>query len=286
MLTVTKMSFLSGRQRHLGRFDAEVGEALVHVEGPQRLEVALQRLAGVAVVLADEGQPVRHLQLRTARGCRRPRSCWLPTMLICRIRARSPSVILMAILTLLSGRSSTSVVTRRRVLALAEVLVGQGLLDFVQDGPVEDASRTSGRSWTATRCRSSVLMSLLPVMREALDGRPFRHRDHQGAVVPAELDVLEEPGGVDRAHGLLGALLVELVADVQRQVIEDGALRDALQALDADVADRERILGRPGAQQAAAGRSAEYAATRAAGSRQREAGVEPRNQPSSREMSL
>ena len=79
---------------------------------------------------------------------------------------------------------------------------------------------------------------------EALDRWPLEHRDDQRAAVAAQLDVAEEAGGVQRAQRFLDAALVEPVADVDRQVVEDRALGDALQPLDADVADGELAGGR------------------------------------------
>ena len=51
----------------------------------------------------------------------------------------------------------------------------------------------------------------------------------------------KKPGVVHRAQRFGDASLIELVADVDRQVVVDRAFGDALQALDADVADREGL---------------------------------------------
>ena len=75
--------------------------------------------------------------------------------------------------------------------------------------------------------------------REAFDRGPFEHGDDQRAAVATHLDVAEKTRGVQRAQRLGDAALVEPVADVHRQVVEDRAFGDALQAFDADVADGE-----------------------------------------------
>ena len=61
--TVMKMSSFSGAIATCVDSTCEVRVAAVHVVRAQLLEVALQRLARVAVVLLVPGQPVRRLQL-------------------------------------------------------------------------------------------------------------------------------------------------------------------------------------------------------------------------------
>ena len=56
--------------------------------------------------------------------------------------------------------------------------------------------------------------------------------------------VAEEAGGIDGLQGLVDAAAVEPVADVDGQVIEHRAFRDALQSFNADVADGEGGSGR------------------------------------------
>jgi hypothetical protein len=65
------------------------------------------------------------------------------------------------------------------------------------------------------------------------------HHDEHAGVLTAQLDVLEEPGGVERAQRFADALRTHPVADVHRQLIENRALGDALQAFDADGGDSE-----------------------------------------------
>ena len=54
---------LLGRDGHLRGFDFEVRVAAIHVEGAQLFQVALQRLARIAIVLLVERQQVRRLEL-------------------------------------------------------------------------------------------------------------------------------------------------------------------------------------------------------------------------------
>ena len=94
-------------------------------------------------------------------------------------------------------------------------------------------------SWV-TRSR----LSLLKVSPSAspISFRPLSRSSDFRSLLPTRVmaHVLEEAGLVQRAHGLAGAGLVEGVAALDRQVGEDRAGADALQAFDADVADRER----------------------------------------------
>jgi hypothetical protein len=76
---------------------------------------------------------------------------------------------------------------------------------------------------------------------EALDRRPFQHRDDQHGAVAPQFDVAKESGRVQRLHRLAEAPHVQRVADVHRQIVEDGAFGDALQAFDTNVADDEAV---------------------------------------------
>ena len=65
--------------------------------------------------------------------------------------------------------------------------------------------------------RSSVLISLLPLIVEGADGRPLLHDHHQRRFIAAQLDVAKEAGVVECAQRLADALCIERVADVHGQ---------------------------------------------------------------------
>src|SRR3546814_4633138 len=84
--------------------------------------------------------------------------------------------------------------------------------------------------WSSDVCSSD--------LRRALD-----HVHHQDVALAAHGHVLEEAGLVQRADRLPDVGLVDAVAALDRQVGEHGARADALQAVDADVADGEAAVG-------------------------------------------
>ncbi len=89
-------------------------------------------------------------------------------------------------------------------------------------------------------------MSLLPVIvKLSIDGRS---RTATTSVPPSRRSSTsrKKPGAVQGAQRFLDAALIDAVADVHRQVVEDRAFRDALQPLDADVADGELSAHRLG----------------------------------------
>ena len=82
-------------------------------------------------------------------------------------------------------------------------------------------------------------MSLLPVIvKLSIDGRSSTATT---SVPPSRRSSTsrKKPVAYSARSGFLDAALVEPVADVDRQVVVDRAFGDALQALDADVADGE-----------------------------------------------
>src|SRR5262249_53492363 len=76
---------------------------------------------------------------------------------------------------------------------------------------------------------------------EALDRGTFEHGNDERAAVATQFDVAEKPGRVHRTHRLGNLPVIERVADVDGQVVEDRAFGDALQAFDANVTDREAV---------------------------------------------
>ena len=72
---------------------------------------------------------------------------------------------------------------------------------------------------------------------QLVDRRALVDRDHQDVALARQLHVLEEAGLVQRADRLADLAVVDGVATLDRQVGEDRAGGDALQSVDADVAD-------------------------------------------------
>ena len=246
-----------GSDGDLGRLDLEVGVAAVHVVGAELFQIAGQGFARVAVVLLVPGQPIRRFQLER-----------LEHVLVLELGvADQVDHLDLGALALLDVDHDVDLVARQvgdlgvhahRVFAAAEILIGEVLLDFVEHRPVE------GLALRETDVAQALLQILgLDVLvaldLELGDRRPLDHHHQQGVAVAPQLHVAEEARGVQRAHGLADALLIEVIADVDRQVIEYRALGYALQSFDANVPDGERILRAPPAH-AAASRAAGWRA--------------------------
>ena len=106
--------------------------------------------------------------------------------------------------------------------------------------------------------------------RDRADRRPLLHGDDQHVALRLEAHVAEEACRVQRLDRLRRLLVVDALADLDRQVAEDRAGLGALHALDADVLHDERIerpATRDGRQ-----RDAHSAATSAGTARRRSVG--------------
>ncbi len=89
-----------------------------------------------------------------------------------------------------------------------------------------------------------VLDVLVAFERELLDRRPLEHDNHERVAIATELEVLKEAGLEDRSARFAQPLLGNGIADVDRQIVIDRAIRNSLGAFDAEVADDERLHGR------------------------------------------
>ena len=165
-------------------------------------------------------------------------------MLIPRILATSPSAMLKLIATRLRSSGVTVVVHVHAVLAARDVLVLQFLLGALEQRAVEDAA--FGQADACRRLSSSCLLSnsLEPATSIWRDRRPLLHRRP-----PARrrrlrgCTSLKKPV-CEQQPDRCGRLLVRhRVADLDRQVAEDGSGLGALDALDADVLDLEGFEG-------------------------------------------
>jgi hypothetical protein len=96
------------------------------------------------------------------------------------------------------------------------------------------------------RLDQRVLVELLQAGEvDRRDDRTFLDDDDDDAVVDVDAHVLEQTGGEQRTQRCGALVVVVGVADAKRQRREDGAGVGALQALDTDVLQHERIH-RPG----------------------------------------
>ena len=229
--------FLLRSDRHLGRIQLEVRVTAIHVEVAHLLQVTLQRLARVAVVLPVPGQPVGRLQLERLQNLFLWKSGRAHDVDLADLGARAfldLDLDLHAVARLLLHVR----VDLHAVLAAGEVLVGEILGNVLEHRAVEGLA---GREPDVAQRLLQILGLdvLVTGDLEALDGRALQHHDNERAAVAAQLHVAEEAGGVQSADRLAHALRREVIADVHRQVVVDRALGDALQTLDADVADGE-----------------------------------------------
>ena len=235
-----------GRDRDLRRLDLKIGVAAVHVIGAQLLQIARQGFARVAVILLVPGQNVRGVQLEGGEH-----------ILVLELGvAHQIDHLDLGALAFLDVDQDVDFVARQirdlgidahGILAAAEVLIREVLLHFVEDRAIEGLAL---READVAQALGEILGLdvLVALDLELRDRRPLHHHHEQRIALAAQLDVAEESGRVQGAHGLADALVIEMVADVHRQIIEYRAFGDALQTLHADVADdKARLRGGCGA---------------------------------------
>ena len=164
----------------------------------------------------------------------------LPTTLMCLICAALPSATLIATSTRLRSRLTTECLHRDVVLAAVVVLARQLVLDF---GELERIERLALGETDALEALEQILVLeiLVAAQRDLGDLRTLLHRDDEDVALPRQLHVVEEPGLVQRADRLLGAVRRQHVAFFDRKIGEHRARRDARQPIDADVRDREGV---------------------------------------------
>ena len=224
---------LVGGDGHLSGRDVHVDIAAVQVVGTQALQVTGELLAGVLVVVLEEGQPVGGLQLEQVdqvfvgeHGVAddvdvldRSDRAFVDVDLQRDAVARLGNHV---------GLDLRGVTTLGHVLALQLVthaLEGRTLEDFTlgEARLLEALQQVFGTD------------GLVALDLDAGDGRTFDYADDQHTAVAAELDVLEETGLEQGTGGFDQAAIISLVAYVQRQGAEDAACGYTLQAVDADV---------------------------------------------------
>ena len=164
----------------------------------------------------------------------------LPAILICRILRALALDDVDGDLDLVARHFLDFRIDAHGVFAAREILVGEVLLHLIQRRLVERLARREAD--VAQRLLQVFGLDVLVALDlEALDRGTLEHGDDERAAVATQFDVTEESGRVHRAQCFRDATRIELIADVDRQIIEDRAFGDALQAFDADVADREAL---------------------------------------------
>ncbi len=108
------------------------------------------------------------------------------------------------------------------------------LLGLFEQAAVEDAALSQAN--LLERVAQLVLVELfLPDEIDLGDGGTLDHRNHEDIALGLEAHILEEAGGVERLDRLGSFLFGQSVADLDRQIAEDGSRLGALDTLDTDV---------------------------------------------------
>ena len=128
----------------------------------------------------------------------------------------------------------------RGVLAARDVLALELLLRALQRRAVEDARLGDADLPQRLLDRLGVEF-LVADERQRADGRALLHGDDEHVALRLDAHVAEESGRVQRLDGLRHLLVVDALADLDRQVGEDRSGFGALHPFDADVAHGERI---------------------------------------------
>src|SRR6476646_6856238 len=87
----------------------------------------------------------------------------------------------------------------------------------------------------------SLSNSLVPVNVDLADRRPLLDDDDQHAVLGFETHIAKKAGRIQGFDGGRGLLIVDAIADLDRQVTEHSSRFGALHALDADILDDKRL---------------------------------------------
>ena len=229
------------RDRHLRRLDVELEVAAVLVEAAQRLEVGAELLLRVLVVLRVPGEPAGRRELHLRQELRFGERLVaddvdpgdLRRVALDDVEVDGDAV---ALLRRHGRRHLRGVPSARDVLSL------HLLLGAVQRRAVEDLRL--GEADVAQRLLERVGVEFLVAGDVHLaDRRPLLDHDDQHAVVDLEPHVAEETCSEQRLHRRRGFRVVDALANLDRQIGEDGTRFGALHALDADVLDDERLEG-------------------------------------------
>ena len=233
-----------GRQGHLGGFQVEIRVTAIEVVGAELLQVALQGFARIAVVLADEGQPVRRLQFKVLFQFLVGEQLIAHDVDLADARA----VALFDVdhhVHLVVGQPGDVHIDVGAVLAATEIKIRQGQLDLFQNRRLDQAA---GRNAVARQGLGEILGLdiLVALNQQRFDCRLLTNRHNQCVAVTPEFNIGEKARPVQAAQQLPDRACVQRVADVHRQIVQHGALGNPLQALDSYVPHYELILLRRG----------------------------------------
>lgn len=224
---------------YLGGGDIHVDVAAVQVIGAQALKVAGELFAGVLVVVLEERQPVGGLQFEQ----------------VGQVFFGEDGVAHHVDVGNRSDRAFVDVDLQRdavarlrdhfrvdlgRVAALGHVLALQLVAHAFEGGALEDLALGQAGLFQALE---QVFLGnrLVALDLDAGDRRALDYSDYQHVAIAAELDVLEETGLEQGAGGLDQGLVVDGLADVQRQGGEHATGGHALQAIDPDIGNSEGL---------------------------------------------
>ena len=224
---------------YLGGADIHVDVAAVQVVGAQALEVTGQFLAGILVVVLEEGQPVGGLQLEQ----------------IDQIFIGEHGVADHVDVgdgsngAFVDGDFQRHTVTRLRndfgfdlgrIATLSDILALQLVTHAFEGGALEDfALGQTG----LVQALEQVFCSdgLVAFDLDTGDGGTLDHGNHQHVTIATELDILEEAGTEQGAGGIDQLAIIYLLAHVERQRAEYAACGNPLQAIDAYIGDGEGL---------------------------------------------
>ena len=224
------------RQRDLNGQNFELEITTILIIGLQRFQIARQLLLGIAVG-ALERHPVGAVQLELlqqflTRKCRRTHDVDL--LDLGDLAFGDLDFDLDAVVALLDDLGIDCDV----VIAVGVVLTTQLLTDTIEQRALEQLAL--GEPELAQGLIEFVAADLfIAGDLERGDRRTFLHIDDQRVALAAQRYVLKQAGTVERAHRLPGGLLVELVADLNRQIGQHRAQVETRQAFGANVSDRE-----------------------------------------------
>ena len=228
---------LVGRDGNLGRVDVEVHIAPIEVVGTQCLQVGAELLLRVLVGIGRPGPKARGGQFEQVEQ----------GFVVEHFVADDVDLLDLGdtpFRDLEVDRDAVAFERRHRtgdldrVPALREVGPAQFLLDLGEQRTVEhaalgkpDLSELLDEKFRADRT--------VAFERDARDRGAFDHRHHQRRAVLLDTHVTKETGLEERADGLGRGPGIDLVANLERQVVEHRARGDSLQSLDTNVADDE-----------------------------------------------